>query len=155
MPASAKDGSSQSIQAVGQTSTIKSAEKDQDSSVDKLLGFVSNFGLVKVSALNSNSWGTGGVTWYYWWIYLNGNLVQDFKLLFAAGATIATIIPIVALFFGPVSPFIAGGYALLAAYLMWYNAWLDWASSTCNGNGAYLSGQLYIAQPALWVSRTC
>jgi hypothetical protein len=126
MPASAKDGSSQSIQAVAQTSTIKSAEKDQDSSVDKLIGAVIGFGGVKADAWCNSQYWVFSKAWYSWAksgyasVWMNDCLIQGINI----GLSITGLVTgILALFCGPIcGPIFGVITAVIAAYAGVYNA---------------------------------
>jgi hypothetical protein len=65
LPNELKDGSNQAVQQISNTATIKQLQKDENTQVEKLLSFVSEFGNVKASAW----WCSPGTDYsvYYWW----------------------------------------------------------------------------------------
>jgi hypothetical protein len=152
LPLELKDNSVGSSQAITQTAQLKTEENNQKDLGEKVSQLL--MGSVKANALSNNKAAYLVNYWWGWAAYMNSDLVNDIKWLFAVGASIYTVASY--LLATPGMQPAAGLAFAFATILAVYSGWLDWANNSCGGNrGAWMNFTTAVPSIAPWVSRNC
>jgi hypothetical protein len=137
MPTELKDGTSQAVSQVTESKTQKLLTKDQDSTAEKALSYITDFGGVKASAWTY--YGYFGmqmyVEWWGWGTYLPGNTIAEIEYTlgnFGWGGMVNLVLGVLPTRCGPYVPYC---YAALTVVYFQYGWITSFNRYNCGSRG--------------------